>query len=554
MNPPLGSRIEEAVSLGICADYPDEFRFRDAVVNPQPCSPIIRRLEEQGRIIPQPIAVGGDICCRRTVRRRFDDGDGCPLRQVGWCHLAPVLSAVLRNMDEPVVRPGPKHPALVRRLREREYRPVVLHERGVLGYGAARRLHLRTVIASQIGADCRPTVPLIGGSEDDLGRHVQRTRIVRREHERVRPLKSVLVILHPRAVYEFWPNGYDFALPSSMVVSVQRVAAARRASDGAGEYDVRIFRMYGDLTALGTSNEIAVREEDRSLFEIPTRRTDRAIVLLRGVQTIRVLVIRVHTVELSRWLIVDRRPGRAPVERNARPSVVPLDHAHGIRRIDPQIVVVSMRGRYFSERAPSVRRLPAFQIQHPYRFRILRVCEDVRVVPGTLKELGGVGGQFPRFPPVVGAIQAPVFRLDDRPDASEHRGGNCYPHTSLQSAGKPFAFGDVVPGVAAVGRAKDGALRSARREIPRFAPRLPQRREHDPRIVGIHRQVCGSAVVAPVQDVIPRLASIPGAKYPAFLVAPKDIAQGRNVHEIRIRRMDSHARNVLGCLQPHMRP
>ena len=56
------------------------------------------------------------------------------------------------------------------------------------------------------------------------------------------------------------------------------------------------------------------------------------------------LVVRGDMVELRRQLVVNGRPGVAAVEGDAGTTVVALDHALRVAGVDPQVVVVTVRG------------------------------------------------------------------------------------------------------------------------------------------------------------------------------------------------------------------
>ena len=146
--------------------------------------------------------------------------------------------------------------------------PKFSHEGSVLRNRPPGRLHLRSVVARQVGADGLPAVPLVRGTEHGLGGHVERPGVVRRKDDGIRPLEAILVILHALPVHELRPHRDDLALASLVVIAVQGVAAARRAADSAGKHHVGVVGMNRDLPTLRASDEVAVGIEDGTLFEV----------------------------------------------------------------------------------------------------------------------------------------------------------------------------------------------------------------------------------------------------------------------------------------------
>ena len=120
-----------------------------------------------------------------VARRREDVGDVGPLRHAGKVFdLPPVLPAVIRDLQQPVVGAGVEQALEQRRLvdrddvaerrrrgveRDRIARPHLAHDRDVEGVEVAR----------EVRADARPRVAAIVGAIDVVARPVQPPRIVR---------------------------------------------------------------------------------------------------------------------------------------------------------------------------------------------------------------------------------------------------------------------------------------------------------------------------------------------------------------------------------------
>ena len=75
----------------------------------------------------------------------------------------------------------------------------------------------------------------------------------------------------------------------------------------------------------------------------------RAFVLLRAVDVIRKLVVKINVVELTSRLIVLGAPRLARIGRHGRAAVVALEQNPGVLRIDPYYVIIAMRRFQFRE-------------------------------------------------------------------------------------------------------------------------------------------------------------------------------------------------------------
>ena len=161
--------------------------------------------------------------------------------------------------------------------------------------------------------------------------------------------------------YGLGPHVDELHLLGGVVVALQRLAAARRAADGADVDDVRVARLRRDVPALGGAGRVAVGPVDRPEAGAAGHR-DARVVLLRSVHHVGKLVVGGDVVELRGQLVVDRRPRLAGVERHPGATVVATDHAVGVRRVDPQRMVVAVRRVELFERLAAVDRSPRLHV------------------------------------------------------------------------------------------------------------------------------------------------------------------------------------------------
>ena len=90
-----------------------------------------------------------------------------------------------------------------------------------------------------------------------------------------------------------------------------------------------------------------------------------------------------NVIELRRRIIL-WSPGFAAVERHISATVVAVDHAVGIVRGDPQIVIVAMRHTNGLVRFPAIRRFEKCGIEDVHRVAIFWISVDSGVVEPAL--------------------------------------------------------------------------------------------------------------------------------------------------------------------------
>src|SRR5260221_291147 len=109
---------------------------------------------------------------------------------------------------------------------------------------------------------------------------------------------------------------------------------------------------------------------------------------------------------------------------------------------DPEVVVVAVRHADGVERAAAVLRAVEAGVEDVHRVRVLRIREDVRVVPGALAQPALVVRPLPRRARVVAAIDPAVLRFDEGPDAAgiggRHPHSPAAPRTPWQSPPPPL--------------------------------------------------------------------------------------------------------------------
>src|SRR5579864_5356579 len=240
-------------------------------------------------------------------------------------------------------------------------------------------------------------------------------------------------------------------------LSISFVIARDQTGVVGGVDDVGFGRIGSDVARFPSPDRIPVRALNGTLVAAGGD-GDGAVVLLRAVDVVGRAVVGDHVIELRGRLIVLATPGFAAVEGDGDAAIVGTDHAPGISRINPETMIVSVRKLELVEGAAAVGRAIGIHVHHVNRVGILRVRDDVHVVPRTLNETVAAVYELPVVATVVGAIEAALRSFDEGVDAIGVRGyGDA--DAAIRSFGQTFLF-EMLPGGAGVVRAIKSAPRA----------------------------------------------------------------------------------------------
>src|ERR1700722_3258614 len=174
---------------------------------------------------------------------------------------------------------------------------------------------------------------------------------------------------------------------------------------------------------------------------------------------------------------------------------------------------------------------------------VLRACVDSGVIPGTLTQIAVFAGFGPRLTRVFRTEDAAVLGFDDCPNSLRiHRR-----HGDADDADGPLrqSLGarDLFPGIAAVGAFPQTGAGSAAFEAVRRAFDAPRARIDDARIVRIEDQIDRADFIVDEEHVFPGRAAVVAAKNAALLARAVEMAEGCDVDEVGVLRMDADARD-----------
>src|SRR5262249_17538095 len=147
------------------------------------------------------------------------------------------------------------------------------------------------------------------------------------------------------------------------------------------------------------------------------------------------------------------------------------------------------------------------QVGAPDGVGILRIDGDHGEVPRPDAEVVAAVDQLPRVAAVAGVVQAALLGLDEGVDAAAVAGREGGAGAGPDARRQALAL-ELLPGVAAVGRAVQTAAGAAAGEVPRPPPRLPQGGEQHARVVRVEGDIDGAGVGVLLEDLLPGLAAV----------------------------------------------
>ena len=373
--------------------------------------------------------------------------------------------------------------------------------------------------------------------------------VVARDEDRESPLEALAHVLRGPAV------PIDLGHRDVPLLAPAPIVARELAEITAAIGDVRITRVEGDRRVLASRDGEVVAEADAPL--LPARGDgDRGVVLLGRIDAVGELVVGVHMVELRRRLRVLARPGRPAVEGDRRAAVVPEDHARGVRRVDPEEVLVAVRGIELLEGLPAVDRLEDAQVHHVDGVLVRRVRGHRGVVPAPHPHPRVVVHPRPGGTGVIGPEEAArgVGGLDVGVDPVRVRARDVEPDLAEGApwdAGRP---GQLRPRVATIRGLPDPALPAPREHRPGCALELVGRGIEDARVRRVHREVVRARRVVDEEHLLPALPAVRGPEDPALGVRPEGVADRRDVDAVRVARVHDDIGDLVRLLEPEGLP
>ena len=278
-----------------------------------------------------------------------------------------------------------------------------------------------------------------------------------------------------------------------------------------------------------------------------TRRARHApvpVVLQSAADRVRVFEVGADLVELADRQVVAEEPRLPAVPRDRDAAVAADDQMIRIVRIDPERVIFGVdRAEHVAKVSSTVVRdvEPAVRSEEVDAVAILRIDPNLAVVHRTRIHRRQL---VPRVAAIHAAVDAALATggFDDRVDQPSVAAEDVEADASFLALREPRR--QRRPRRAAVDGAVDAAARSAAVESPGFALALIGRGEQDLGVLWIHGEIGRAGVLVDEQHLVPGLAAVDRLEYAALGVRTPQMADGGNVHDIGVARMNDDAPDV----------
>ena len=313
-------------------------------------------------------------------------------------------------MDESVVRTAPEQSRFVGRLFGCKNGGVVLHPGIVLGNRTTRAHKLFGVVAGEVGGDDFPAFAPVGGAVQELRTGVQHLVIVWREEHREIPLKAVLHGFCPSTKRVVGPHMNGTGHIGVVVLARQKTAVATAVNN------VVIGGVRRNVSAFAACCRLPVFFGDEATVRAALDAYG-GVVLLSAVNAVGEMVVGGHAVELRGGLVFVGGPIGAAVVGHLAATVVADDHAVGVFRGNPQVVVIAVWSVAGLEGFATVGGGVVSHVHDVDFVDIFCIGVDARVVPRTLTQAAVAVGFGPGLAAVVRTEHTAFVVFNDGPKA-----------------------------------------------------------------------------------------------------------------------------------------
>ena len=390
-------------------------------------------------------------------------------------------------------------------------------------------------------------LPAIRRLEDHIRAEEHLVGVRGRNGDRRRPVEAVLEVGGLRVVHgpKVRPNEPRDTGPE--------VEAADEAVLRVHVDDRRVARRRDRVLSVASRDGEPLRAALSAGPDVARRAAPGVVVLEAAAQLVGVVRVGRHHVELTDRQVVEEAPRLATGGGHVRAAVVPLDHAVGVLRIDPQGVVVHVNPTIDVTRrlaaviglAQLVGREEHLAVVHG-RDRDQREVERPDVESVVVADLGPVIPHVARLP------EHALPRLDQRIHVRGVARADAEGDPAVGAVGQ--ALLELRPGHAAVGRAVDATPRPAADELPGVPLHLPHRREQHLGIPRLHDEIGAPGGVVHEQHLLPGLAAVAGAIHAAVGTRSPGVAYRRDEHDVGVRGVDDDARDLPHVGEPREFP
>ena len=279
----------------------------------------------------------------------------------------------------------------------------------------------------------------------------------------------------------------------------------------------------------------------------------RRVVLEAAVDVVRPVHVVAHVVELRDGQASHEAPLRPAVVGDVDAAVRAHDQVVRVPGIHPQRVDVGVG-------APADVRegLPAVLAQVEAEARLVDsppvpgVGHEVGEVEGPGQDRARGARPLPALPEVVGAVDRALLRLDGGVDDARARrrdGERDPPELALGQAPRHLP-----PGLSPVRRLVERGAGATGGEEVRIPPELPHPRVDDPAVLGVDGEVRAAGVSVDEEGLLPGLPAVGRAEDAALRVGVEGVAGGAGEDGVRVGGIDHDLGDPLGVGEAHLLP
>src|SRR6185437_8806254 len=253
-------------------------------------------------------------------------------------------------------------------------------------------------------------------------------------------------------------------------------------------------------------------------------------------------------------LVVQRAPVLAAVEADLRAAVIGKDKPVAVLRVDPEIMMIAMRGPYFGKGLSAIQAPHEFHVRTIDGVLIRRIDIDPVKIPCSLFDIVLAIDQAPTGPAVATQEKTAVCIFDHRIYLVGIGGRDRDIHHAPDAFGQAPATGKVHPGLAAIGTLVQPAPLTTTFHTVRctFHPPHPRIQHHW--IAGFHHQFGTRGLIIDEEHPPPALATVGGLINASFRIGSEEMAHGRDPYDIGVPGMYDDPRDVPGVFQSKIAP
>src|SRR5579871_1424138 len=321
--------------------------------------------------------------------------------------------------------------------------------------------------------------------------------------------------------------------------------------------DVGMERVGRDVRVFGCADRVPLAEGDLAVVTAAGDACGAAL-LLTAIHPIGELIIGDDVIELRGRLVVPGTPGAPVIDAGGGALIECEQDDVGIQRIDPDGVIVVAAWRAFDrcKGLTAIGRSIGGGIGDVNDVLVLRIDANAGEIRATAGDSRLAVDAFPGAAGIVGTVHAGGFAgIHQGIHAIGIAWGHADSHSAESLRESRQTAGERMPGIAAIGGLVEATVRTAESSVlPGALPRLPENSIDVLRIVRIEGQVDGAGMLVLVEDFLPGLAAVRRAEDTALRVRAVGMPEHGDEESVWVPRIDQDRGDLLSLAKSEMAP